>query len=717
VIARRPPLRSPRLVRDLPVGAGRAPRAIAAIAAAALAASCQPPPPAMLGASHRSPAAKAPPAAAPAPVDPAKELTLIPQEQPPGVPDAWDPAGRRAGLTAPCRVWETEGWRYRGAVDESVCGAWKAAAEKARGGRTAAIAGADVVVSQEGGASTALHEECKPKACAAVAIIGLSPSGDELAAIRAGKSELLVWNVKAGAIAARLPFRKPTWPITAGQIVWSGDGTIVVVTSADYEMAAFAWDPAARAAASPPRDLETGGRGSLSVDPWGRFIVKVTSRKPPRKGEPGSSEIVAGSIKPLSKASSATELTWESRARGKMGSAYGAPAPVIAAWQPDGSQVLWATPASSGDTDVALLRVDAASFTTAKGPSPTAAALGVDGARAALARDGTLAMWSVAERKVEFDEQLPSGRVSRVAFSADAKHVSVIYDDHLEVRGVERRGVELFWAGVASASWSPRDAVLAATVPSGRVQVRDVASRSMLFETNEGASVVDGSFSPDGSRLVTAAVGKIVVWNADAWKAEQEIPVGGVSDVLWSPRGDALAIVAGTKIVMWDIGRDAARATLTLPSAAVRAVWPRGAGGKAGAELIVLSAAGDVTTYDIARGNAVRTTAKMGVTPADAAAIGPDGAVAISGPRSVRRLRDGAELTLTAASVIADGGAFDGDEAVLAPRVYRLGPDPLDGRLVPAVELADQLRHPGLLRDFLAGKPIDPPHLRASSIR
>jgi len=580
------------------------------------------------------------------------------------------------------------------------------------GKRKATIAGADVIVAPlDGGATATLHEECAPAACGDVVAVAWSPSGDELATVRAGaRSEILVWNVKGTAITARLPFRKLATPLKRGQLAWNDEGLVIAVVGGDYDATAFAWDAAARASSAPPRDLDTGRGGSITVDPFGRFLAHVTTSGKPRKPSPTPNggdgarvEVTGGTIKPLSAKPPATELVWTP------GGAARSSGPIVAAWQRDGSQAMWPEEVRGGDADVTFLRVADGSLVTARGPSPSAAVISADGARAATVRDRLLSVWSVTEHKIDFDEQLPDGRVSRAAFSADGKHVSVAYDDHLEVRGVERRGVELFWAGVSSSAWSPHDAVLAATVASGRVQVRDVASRSMLFETNESAVVVDGSFSPDGAWLATASTGKVSLWKTDTWKVEQELPSDGASDIVWSPGGDALLIVAGNKLAVWEVGRGGPRATLTLPGRPLRVIWP---GSKDAAEVVVALGTGDVATYDVESGKVVRTLAKSGANPAAVATISPDGRFLISGPRTLRRVRDGAELTFGRGAVIASTGVFDGDPAILATHVYRLGIDRLEGPLIPAADLADQLRHSGLLRDFLDGKPIDAPRIK-----
>ncbi len=636
-------------------------------------------------------------------------LVFVAQKDLAGIPDLWEPHGRAVAVADGCNAWDVATGFYRGALDESVCEAWREAAPMSPDGTwVERVNGSALTVSPaphpgDDGWSRAhegfdLVETCADggvaKPCAPVAAFAWSPEGDAIAVVRQGALPIAIWDLKTRAVRARLELGPSLDSVTAQACMgWSGAGLALLPDRpANGSVSGYAtWPPDGGAR----EDLYMEGITSeVAIDPYGRFLFEKgiypqNERMDESSPPPGFQEIV------LLDKTVASRLAW------------GIPethAVVRGTWSRDASHV-----AASEGTDVTVLSLagDEPWSFSSRFTDPTTLALSPDGRRIALLWKGGLALADVAKREIHAQESITDGPITGAQWSADGEHLAIQYDGRTEVRRAGKKGVEVFWGNTTSAVFAPRGLLLAANQVGGKVQVLDVASRAKVLEA--AGVVVEGSWSPDAGRLAVITPGGIEIWNTASGEKERGVAVATAKSVAWSPHGDAFAAAGDAGVAFVDATAGTVRASRET-SAIARVLWPAEGGG---GRIVTIDAKGAVAARD-AQTDAIAAGLRAQVdAPGD---LSPNGAWIAPERSKLRRVADGEEIIASAVGVVSRDGLFDGEARAVGWRVYRIGDDALSGVLVTEDRFAERMRHPGLFREFLAGKALKIPRAMAERV-
>jgi WD40 repeat protein len=138
--------------------------------------------------------------------------------------------------------------------------------------------------------------------------------------------------------------------------------------------------------------------------------------------------------------------------------------------------------------------------------------------------------------------------------------------------GPEAIGVGYQPAGAVCGAFSPDGARFALGRSEGRLAVFSADGKTLWDSDGKQPSLAALAWSPDGSKIATAALGGLTVWDAGkgtvAFRAK---PCGtfAVRDVDWSPQGGSLAVACSEQKSPWVIGPQ--RALLLRKDGSVKA--------------------------------------------------------------------------------------------------------------------------------------------------
>jgi WD40 repeat protein len=140
--------------------------------------------------------------------------------------------------------------------------------------------------------------------------------------------------------------------------------------------------------------------------------------------------------------------------------------------------------------------------------------------------NGYVAVWSVADRKLQFDRNESQG-VRHVTFSPHGTSLAYVTGEVVAILDTKTWVNNHRWnaeqTGVHCVAYSPDGQWLATGATDGTVKIWKTKTaeevKSIAAHKEEVYSV---AFSPDGMRLLSGGGdGKAILWNCEAWQAEQ----------------------------------------------------------------------------------------------------------------------------------------------------------------------------------------------------
>jgi serine/threonine protein kinase/WD40 repeat protein/tetratricopeptide (TPR) repeat protein len=248
----------------------------------------------------------------------------------------------------------------------------------------------------------------------------------------------------------------------------------------------------------------------------------------------------------------------------------------------------------------------------------------------AISRDGRvlaiagrqLELWSLATKRLLASWPTPQAG-ARVEFSADGR-VLLAVANGAPVAGwpvsdtPERRVFDGHAQGVSAVAFSPDGRQLVSVSKDRTVQLWDAATgRPPRTLTGHPGEIEAAAFNPDGSLLATGdLVGAIRVWDPHSGKLLTETgrgkPPGQIWRLQFSPGGEYLA-AAGRHLAAWTVRAAPGRVELERLCTLVAAPDSPGVidlvARPGGSELIYLTRAGRLYSYDLARADDSRLLA------------------------------------------------------------------------------------------------------------
>ena len=225
---------------------------------------------------------------------------------------------------------------------------------------------------------------------------------------------------------------------------------------------------------------------------------------------------------------------------------------------------------------------------------------------ATASSDGTVKVWSVADRQVVTTLTGHGGPVRTVAFSPDGRTIaSGSLDGTVRLWDLSGRQLPVTFFGhggaVRSVAFCPDGRTVVSGGADGTVRLWDTGSHTLLATlTGHSDEVLAVAVAPDGRTLASAGADHTVrLWDTGG-RALLATLTGHSDEVLglaFSPDGRTLASAAADRTVrLWDTGSHTLTATLTGHSDDVNAV----AYADDGATLVSASGDGTVRLWDLA---------------------------------------------------------------------------------------------------------------------
>jgi WD40 repeat protein len=345
------------------------------------------------------------------------------------------------------------------------------------------------------------------------------------------------------------------------------------------------------------------------------------------------------------------------------------------AFSPDGDRIVTA----SSDRTVRIWNPDTGGDLVLQHESPVASALfSPDGKTVVTAADNGWGLWSVVtgeslawmsfSEPVNHAEFSPNGR--EVLVASDEKNSAIVFTVRdLRPGGRAPRVTVIHGGKVFHATFAPDGRTFATASEDKTVRISDTATGKLIATLiPQDGMAWRASFSPDSSRVVTAADNGIRVWNGTPGGAL--LTLGGHETSLRSAQfsGDQQRIVTldqhgilklwdpngGKEIPLQADGANEIRAVATSPS---------------DSRMAVIYADGHLKIKDVAAGADVLDLTKSGIAARNAVFARDGRRIAVVSPDGVHVLNaaDGAELQVLKARVVKSAGfSPDGQKVVTA---------------------------------------------------
>ncbi|MET7336837.1 serine/threonine-protein kinase [Nonomuraea sp. NPDC005650] len=193
-----------------------------------------------------------------------------------------------------------------------------------------------------------------------------------------------------------------------------------------------------------------------------------------------------------------------------------------------------------------LAQRERSAFRPAPVSGPARFDLGDDGTRLAVLDDGRFTLWDVSSGRPAHAFGGVRGPVGAIALSADGRRLAVAGERSISVWDVERgvRVAEL-GTGAQRLAFSPRRLLLAATTPEGRTQVWDLTSQRPL-DVGDAREVVFSA--DDGLMAATLPGGRIELRD---WRGVLARLPGAA--LAFDPARRELAVRTGGGVRFWDL--------------------------------------------------------------------------------------------------------------------------------------------------------------------
>ena len=233
---------------------------------------------------------------------------------------------------------------------------------------------------------------------------------------------------------------------------------------------------------------------------------------------------------------------------------------ITQAWHPDGKTLL----AGSSDATLSHWDIESAEVIQAfpqRLARPTALAWSTDGKRLVVGTtDRAIHLWNADTGRPEGILGRHGGRVRVVAWQPGRQRLASIGDDaHLRLWDADFRRQEAdveIDADLLAMAWSPDGQCLATGDSVGLVRVHDAVDGTVLRSLNTQSATISGlDWSPSGKLIATVSNAKVTI--IDAGTGGQALTFKGddiLNSVAWSPDGKQLATASHVSLRLWDAG-------------------------------------------------------------------------------------------------------------------------------------------------------------------